>query len=226
MSGYGAEKRGQEKCDCEIFHICVPNTNGRGTPMHRFTITDDTTKIAKSPSRTVFFNTMDELDEFWEQMLAEARLSEEITGHLAEFLAVKSANDRLRERGVEQLLNAFEAFAGHANRSHAGIEIEKLESHRFEIDRSHVTGRAIKLRHGLRCLTVEAGWTRTPRDGFMRGNALALARIKHFGIPTGGGELKLLRFEESVRWFRIDRDGLRISVEPDDLIREFRLLLG
>jgi len=194
--------------------------------MHRITFTDDTTKIAKSPSRTVFFNTMDELDEVWEQMLAEAGSSADVAGHLAEFLAVKTANDRVRERGVEQLLNAFEALAGHANRGLAAIEIEKIDRHRFEIDRSHATGRAIRLRHGVRCLTVEAGWTRTPRDGFMRGNALALARISHFGIPAGGGELKLLRFEDSVRWFRIDRNGMKISIEPDDLVREFRLLLG
>ncbi len=187
---------------------------------------DNTTKIAKPPLRTVCFKAMDELDDVWQELLFEAARSNSARGHFADFLAVKAANDRIRERAVEQLFAAFERIAGHANRSNAGIEIETKDPHRFTFEKASVSGASIKFRQGVRCLTVEAGWTRTPNDGFMRGNALAVARITHFGMPRADNCLKLLKFEEKVGWFKIDADEMRVSVELEDLIGHFRTFLG
>ena len=169
---------------------------------------------------------MDELDEIWEQLLSEALDANAATGQFADFLAVKSANDKIREQGVGQLMSAFEAIAGHLNRQQRAIAVEREDRHRFAFENSSVSGRSISFRQGVRCLTVEAGWTRTPRDGFMTGNALAVARISHFGMPRAGAELKLLKFEDRVAWFRVGSDGMRFSVEPEDLIGHFRTFLG
>jgi hypothetical protein len=168
---------------------------------------------------------MDELDEVWEQLFAEAAATDLGDGRLADFLAVKAANDEIRERAVEQLFGAFQKLAAHANRNNAAIAVESSDRHRFTVDRSAVSGRSIRFRHGVRCLSVEAGWTRTPRDGFMRGNALAVARISHFGLPGDGAELKLIKFDDSFRWFRTNGAGIKISFEIEDLIGHFRLLL-
>ncbi len=169
---------------------------------------------------------MNDLDSVWENLLTEAAGQVASEGLLADFLAVKSANDQLREHGVGQLLAAFEKIAGHANRNDARITIETIDRHRFEFENFHVSGRAVKFRQGVRCLSVEAGWTRSPRDGFMRGNALAVARISHFGLPLAGHDLRLLRFEDSVGWFRLNPDDLRVSFELDDMLEHFRKFLG
>ena len=60
----------------------------------------------------------------------------------------------------------------------------------------------------------------------MRGNALAVARISHFGLPLAGHDLRLLRFEDSVGWFRLNPDDLRVSFELDDMLEHFRKFLG
>jgi hypothetical protein len=169
---------------------------------------------------------MDELNEIWDELLAEAASAANIGGGFAEFVAVKSANDRIRESGIEQLLAAFQKIAAHVNRQNGQIVVESVDNHRFAFEAATAVGRLAKYRHGVRCLTIEAGWTRTPSDGFMRGNALAVARISHFGIPEAGSDLKLLRLEDSVGWFRTDSEGLKISVELEDLILHFQTLLG
>jgi len=46
---------------------------------------------------------------------------------------------------------------------------------------------------GVRTLYVEAGWPRTPRDGFVRGGGLACANIRHMGIKAASEELLLTK---------------------------------
>ncbi len=187
---------------------------------------DNTTKIAFTPLRAVSFKLMDDLDDIWEQLLVEARNNGSPAGHFADFLTLKWTNDKIREEGVGQLLKAFEALAAQANRNGAGIVIESNERSQFTFEKASLSGPSMKLRLGVRCLTVEAGWTRRPGDGFMRGNSLAAARITHFGIPSAQAEIMLLKFEDRVAWFRSDSNGLRISIEPEDLIRHFQIFLG
>ena len=55
--------------------------------------------------------------------------------------------------------------------------MENENPHNFRLRGANLVGSLLRVRQGVRCLTVEAGWTRTPNDGFMRGGALAIARI-------------------------------------------------
>jgi hypothetical protein len=167
------------------------------------------------------------LDDVWEQLLADAAADPQAVSSesLAAYLAVKSANDSTRETGIRRLFAAMCEVAAHANRQNAGIAIERSENHRFKFGNSMLTGPEIKFRQGVRCLSVEAGWTRLPGDGFMRGGALAAAVISHFGFPRARTELGLFRFEDEARWFSMRDDGHRVSFEIEDLIGHFRTFL-
>ena len=71
----------------------------------------------------------------------------------------------------------------------------------------------------MRCLTVEAGWTRTPADGFMRGGMLAFARFRHFGRPKQGMEAALYRSGNSPVWRVMIEERVGTDVHSDDLRR-------
>lgn len=172
---------------------------------------------------------MHELDEVWEQLIKEAARNPQAIKQdgLAEYIAVKTANDALRETAVRWLLDTMRSAAEHANLKNANITIEAQDAHRFSSDRMTLRGSLLRFRQGVRCLTVEAGWTRTPADGFMRGNALAAALITHFGIARANAELHLLKFENEPRWFTVDKNGLqRVSFEIEDLIKHFQIFLN
>jgi hypothetical protein len=172
---------------------------------------------------------MDELNEVWEQLINEAAKNPQAIGGregLADFIAVKTANDAIRETSVKWLLDTMRSAAEHANLKNANILIETTAPHRFSVEKMHLAGALLRFRHGVRCLTVEAGWTRTPADGFMRGNALAVARITHFGMARSNAELHLLNHEDRPQWFTVGQNGIRVSFEIEDLIRHFQTFLG
>jgi hypothetical protein len=171
---------------------------------------------------------MNELNEVWEELIAEAAKNPLATNGegFAEFLAVKNANDAARETAVGWLFEMMRKAAEHANAKNANIQIESAEPHRFSLGEMQLGGRLLRFRQGIRAMTVEAGWTRAPGDGFMRGNALAAARITHFGVPEANAELHLVRFEEQPRWFTYTKLGLRVSFEIEDLIRHFQVFLA
>ena len=171
---------------------------------------------------------MNELNEVWEQLIAEAaRQPQNIEqAGLAEYIAVKAANDGIRETSVKRLFETMRGAAEHANLKNAGIAIETADAHQFSIGDMRLRGSLLRFRQGIRSMTVEAGWTRAPGDGFMRGNALAVARISHFGIPRENAELHLLKYDDRPQWFTVTKLGLRVSFEITDLIRHFQIFLG
>jgi hypothetical protein len=171
---------------------------------------------------------MNELNEVWEQLIAEAAKNPQAVADqgFAEFIAVKSANDAIRETSVRWLLDTMRQAAEHANLKGVGITIESDDAHRFSTDKMQLGGKMLRFRQGVRSMTVEAGWTRTPNDGFMRGNALAVARITHFGIAKANAELHLLKYEDRPQWFTVTTIGLRVSFEIQDLIKHFQIFLG
>lgn len=170
---------------------------------------------------------MNELAEVWEQLLAEAAENPNVIQNqrLKDFLAVKTANDSIRQTAVKALFDAMLKIAVHANQKNANIIIEHANTHRFSLEKFSLSGELLKFRRGVRCLMIEAGWTRSPQDGFMRGNALAVARITHFGISRANAELHLLKFENEPRWFSINKNGIKMSLELEDLIRHFQIFL-
>jgi hypothetical protein len=87
-----------------------------------------------------------------------------------------------------------------------------------------MVGPQLILRRGVRTLTIESGWPRTPRDGVVRGNALACANIKHFGKPRFNDELVLVTSTKgSPQWFVL-KDEQRSPFTESDLRRHFSIL--
>jgi len=156
---------------------------------------------------------LSELEAEWARRLAEAEQRARTSGRsdVADYLALRSLNDMARNTGIEWLLATFTAHAGEANRTGAGIGLTHTDAHRFRVGNSTMVGRRLALSAGVRVLTIEAGWPRTPGDGIVRGGGLAAARISHFGDPRAGVELLLVQSAEdgSPRWLVLDATDAR-----------------
>jgi hypothetical protein len=155
---------------------------------------------------------MSELDEAWAQALAEAERRARVAGRgdVAEYIALRASNDHARSTAIEWLGATFTIHAGEANRAGAGVTITRAEAHRFRVGNSTMVGPLLTFRSGVRALMIEAGWPRTPRDGFIRGGGLACAQIKHLGLRAANEELMLLREPDSApQWFVLQKTGTR-----------------
>ena len=160
---------------------------------------------------------MSELEDAWELALADAQLRARAAGQrdIADYLNVRRRNDLLRRTAIEWLINELILLAGEANRAGAAIQIQQKEPHRFPRRNATMVGRLVTLRRGVRELTVECGWPRTPRDGIVRGGGLACANIKHFGRRGSNVELLLAPLAKTKpHWLVVDDDvGHRLFAE-------------
>ena len=170
---------------------------------------------------------MTELDEVWRQMLANAITGARTDGRsdVADYLSLKAANDTIRVAGVKWLFDSMLEIAGSANRDGRSVTIERIEPFNFAYRGANLVGSQIRLVHGVRCLTIDAGWTRTPGDGFMRGGALAVARLRHFGIPKANVELALLHGKDAPVWSDPAVDEVA-AISTDHLRKHFLVFLG
>jgi hypothetical protein len=148
---------------------------------------------------------MNELEEAWSEKLALAIENAKSSGRgdIADYLALKQSNDAIRQTGVEWLFGSFIEIASEAGRHNPMILIEREEPHEFEFNRARMAGSLLRIRFGVRSLSVEAGWTRTPAHGFMRGGALAAARVTHFGRSKNDIELTLVQRSQIPGWLTI-----------------------
>ncbi|MEJ7863325.1 MAG: hypothetical protein WKF90_16970 [Pyrinomonadaceae bacterium] len=172
---------------------------------------------------------MNELDETWAQMMNEATAKAHVAGQsdVVEYLRLKTFNDSIRAGGVNWLLNLMSEIAAKLNRNNLQITIEDESPHSFAAGSATLNGSLRRFRQGVRCLSVEAGWTRTPNDGFMRGNVLAGARISHFGIARHNAELILVNGKEAATaWFIIDKNGERVLFDENHLNKHFQIFLN
>jgi hypothetical protein len=172
---------------------------------------------------------MNELDEVWLQMMAQAQAQAKAAGRsdVADYLALKASNDSLRSMSCQWLFNSFLELSEEVNRQGVRLEIETENPHRFAVGHSTMVGSLLRFRYGVRCLTIETGWTRTPADGFMRGGSLAHAKISHFGMSKSNAELLLLRNKQDAPfWSAIDKDGAKSIFAFNNLREHFRIFLG
>ncbi len=171
---------------------------------------------------------MSELDEAWTLALAEAEARARAAGRtdLSEYLALRTANDLIRKVGSDWLLTTFTIVAGEANRAGASLQLTREDHHGFKIDHTTMVGPRVNLANGVRKLSIEVGWPRTPRDGFIRGGGLACAKIKHLGLKSVSEELRLILDPAGTpRWIvKQDDDDFR-EVHEDDLRRHVSILL-
>jgi hypothetical protein len=155
-----------------------------------------------------------ELDEAWGQALAEAERRARAAGRrdIAAYLRLRTSNDLLRQTGIDWLLDTFTILAGQANRRGASIQISREDAQRFPVGNATMVGPQLTLAFGVRALSITAGWPRTPKDGFVRGGALACARIRHRGRKSVDEDLILERSaKDAPRWMVIDQQTERKS---------------
>lgn len=154
---------------------------------------------------------MTELDQVWARMLADAAVRAGATGRgdIADYLRLKVANDAIRTAGVDWLLDTFIEIAIDLQTRYPRLHIERLDPHNFARGSSNMAGSRVSVQNGVKCLAIEAGWTRTPSDGIMKGSAYAFAQITHFGMPRAGAGLSLVRGETVPRW--IADDGIVVD---------------
>jgi hypothetical protein len=99
----------------------------------------------------------------------------------AEYLALKAANDELREQGKQWLWNALDVICSEINRELSARNNPPLQVGRqewqFKVEDSTMVGERFGARLREKTLTVEAGWPREPQHGIVPGLGLARARI-------------------------------------------------
>src|SRR4051812_13942443 len=111
---------------------------------------------------------MTELDQVWSQMLDSATRKTQGSGQhdVAEYLRLKATNDAIRTTGCSWLFNTLIEIAA-SRTSSRNIMIERHEPHNFAHGSSNMVGSRLSVSQGVRCLSLEAGWARTPSDGIM-----------------------------------------------------------
>lgn len=169
---------------------------------------------------------MNELDIEWENRIAAAMKTAVNAGseEIADYLRLRSANDAIRREGIDWLAQAFIRLATSRESEALGIAVERLDGHIFSLGRTKLTGILIEIKHGFRCLSVEAGWTRAPGDGIMRGGALAMGTIKHFGFPKANAEISLVRKDETVSWAIAENGSSVRRLDMAEIGRHFGIL--
>lgn len=173
---------------------------------------------------------MSELEDAWAGALAEAEARARAAGRndISEYLALRSSNDLMRTTAVNWLLGLFAAAAGAVNRAGAALQIVTGETHQFKVGNATMVGPRLVLGSGERSLTVETGWPRTPRDGFISGGGLACGNIKHRGLNSANDALRLVLSPAGVPSWIVARPGSEDAREfhEADVTRHFRLFFG
>ncbi len=161
---------------------------------------------------------MSELDAEWARRVAVAEQTARAQGRgdVADYLALRAANDLARGVGCEWLLATFNNLADEANRAGAAITITQEDAHRFHIGHSTMVGRKLSLRAGVRELVIEAGWPRAPQDGIVRGGGLACARVTHFGDRARNASLLLVQTPTGTpQWLIVAETGAHLPFHEE-----------
>jgi hypothetical protein len=170
---------------------------------------------------------MNELEENWADFVREARSRAKGNSDIADYLRLREMNDDARRIGIEWLLGAFLQVAAEANRRGIGIAVAKKDAHSFPVGAATMQGSLVRLNLGIRSITVEAGFPRSPQDGFVRSGGLACARISHFGLSKANEDLLLIRSEQSAPvWFAIQENNFRQPFHIPRLKHHFETFVG
>ncbi len=137
---------------------------------------------------------MSELDEAWAVALAEAQAQARAVGRpdITDYLALRTSNDLIRKVGKDWLLTMFDEIAAEFNSRGTVIQISRDDGFRFKVGNASMVGTRLSLQKGVRVLSVEVGWPRTPRDGFIRGGGLACGNLHHLGIKEASEQIRLI----------------------------------
>ena len=171
---------------------------------------------------------MSELDEAWVLAMAEAENRARASGRadIGEYIALRNSNDRKRKFGADWIIKAFTEAAGEVNRAGASLQTSNADGHRFKVGSATMVGRLLTVTSGVRSISVEVGWPRTPNDGFVRGGGLACANIQHFGMKAASEHLRLEVDRKGLpHWQRHPHHGERSEFHEADVKHHMAVLL-
>ena len=170
---------------------------------------------------------MTELDQFWANEIAQALEKAKAAGRqdIADYLALRASNDFLRSAAVKWLIKSFIDVGDEFRLKGCDISLETNTTHSFAVGHSTMVGSKLSFRCGLRGLTIEAGWTRTPEHGFMRGGGLAFARVSHYGFARKTKELLLIKIDERPVWVLQEDEHIRTQLFEDFFHQNFSFFL-
>jgi hypothetical protein len=143
-----------------------------------------------------------------------------LTDYLADFLALREANDRLRQRGIELLwgsLNLLVARFNETIEAHPeapGFQLGRQEW-QFSVKDSTMIGERFGLRYNFKTLIFELGWPRLPEHGYVLGSGLARGRIGFSQNvmleprPLTDLVLRRVGTSDTPRWYFIDHEQAR-----------------
>jgi hypothetical protein len=105
-----------------------------------------------------------------------------MTEHLPDYLALREANDRLRQAGIEAIWNTLTLITTRVNDAgpvEAGEHPLQLgrQPGEFMVEQATMVGERLGLRYNFRTLIFELGWPRLPEHGYITGNGLARGRV-------------------------------------------------
>jgi len=107
--------------------------------------------------------------------------------YAAEYLALKAANDQVRERGKQWLWDSLNRICGEINQKllaqgnpqtgAASILSGVQPDWQFKVENAVMVGERFGARFRYRTLTVEVGWPRLPEHGYITDSGLARGRV-------------------------------------------------
>ena len=118
-----------------------------------------------------------------------------MSDYLADYLALKESNDRLREQGRAWMWETVSRHSAEINSAIAalppgpppasmdpstqpasGLQVGR-QDWQFKIGRSVMVGERIGVRYAGRTLIIELGWPRAPEHGYVPDHGLARGRV-------------------------------------------------
>lgn len=102
--------------------------------------------------------------------------------YAAEYQALKAANDGLRERGKQWLIETLNQLCAEINRGltqqpqQPVIQVGR-QAWEFKVGNSLMVGERVGVRYRGRTLLVEVGWPREPQHGHVPDRGLARGRV-------------------------------------------------
>src|SRR5438034_3876183 len=102
--------------------------------------------------------------------------------YAADYLSLKAANDQLRERGKQWLLETLSNFCAEINRqltaqpSQPALQVGR-QQWEFKVGNSLMVGERLGVRYRSGTLIIEVGWPREPKHGHVPDQGLARGRI-------------------------------------------------
>ncbi|HMO80739.1 MAG TPA: hypothetical protein PKD24_08100 [Pyrinomonadaceae bacterium] len=171
---------------------------------------------------------MSELEDDWSRMIASALEAARGSGRgdVADYLSLRASNDAIRRAGVKWLIETLAGLAAEVLWRDSSATIERIDPHSFSFLGANIVGTRLEIRRGVRCLAAEAGWTRTPTDGFMRGGALAIGRLSHFGMPKANVDLGLTRDGDIVDWVVLEEGRASGPFDKGELMRHVSIFIA